>query len=285
MQLLRFHAGLAFAGAALGTGAPLSASDMELGVISYWGASAPAYDVIPSGSIAVINPDNGALVSDQQTMKPSPDLTSYAAIVTSAKARNVATLGYVPTGYFAHGCNVIGQCQKWDRIEAQVQAYFTATPDVAGIFFDETSPAIWDCGAFGGEYRKLREIVHRYRPDALIAFNAGVPDNCVVAAVEKGEIAVLFENSAAEYVVQAENVKWSAVAAREKGVRIWHLVHSIRSQQAVREALATARSNSVDYFYGTSIGGNWQAGENTWGQWSGLKLHNTQRGSAEKPQQ
>jgi hypothetical protein len=174
-------------------------------------------------------------------------------------------LAYIPTGYFSHTCNVEGQCQTWTRIEAQVQAYFQYMPQLAGVFFDEAAPSQWDCNAFAAEYKKLRDIVHKYNSQAKIAFNAGVPDNCVVNGAVEGEIVVLFESDQASFVSEAQNIKASTATALSKGIIPWNLVYSVKTVADLNSIFAVAKSNGVALFYATDIGGNWQAGENTWG--------------------
>jgi hypothetical protein len=235
----------------------------SIGVISYWGSSAALYEQLPSGSLAVINPQSGIFTG--QTEQLVPDLSAYASIVATASARNVSMLGYVPTGYFAHDCNIGGQCQTWARIEAQIKAYFENMPGLSGIFFDEASPASWSCSAFTAEYKKLRDLVHLYNSNAKIAFNAAVPDTCVVSGAEAGEIVVLFESDQTAYLSQAQAVQTSTASALARGVIPWHLVHTVKTTSDLDTVIAQARTSSVALFYATDIGGNWQAGENTWG--------------------
>jgi hypothetical protein len=240
-------------------------SGTGIGVISYWGTDAALYNQLPAGSLAVINPDSGLFVAAGQTTTLVPDLASWRDIVNNTAARGVKLLGYVPTGYFNHGCNAEGQCQTWARIEAQVAAYFAQLPAVTGIFFDEAAPATWSCSAFVTEYQKLRALVARYRPGAQVTFNAGVPDNCVVGGALAGETVVLFESSSADYTAQATQITSATAAARSKGVSTWHLVHSVATPTAMSSIVTQARQMQVNLVYVTDIGGNWQAGENTWG--------------------
>jgi dihydrofolate reductase len=237
---------------------------LRAGVISYWGEDASIYNQLPAGALALINPDSGIFVADGQTTT-LPDLTGFKSIASTASARGVNILGYVPTGYFNHTCNQYGVCQTWDRIDAQVKAYFANFPTLKGIFFDETSPTEWNCAAFPAEYQRLRNIVNKYKPGATMAFNAGVPDNCVVAGVNAGEIVVLFENDLASYEEQFQNITDSTKSALAKGAIPWHLVHTVKTTTEMRLAADLAKTAGTTYFYTTDIGGNWQAGENTWG--------------------
>ena len=235
----------------------------KIGVISYWGANESLYNQLPTGSLALINPNSG--IFQGQTTALVPDLAIYKRIVDQQTSRNVRLLGYVPTGYFNHACNQAGVCQTWARIEAQVQSYFREMPNVKGIFFDEAAPSNWNCAAFVNEYQQLRAIVKKYRPDATIAFNAGIPDNCVVGGAQAGEIAVLFESDTSSYSNLAQQITDTTRTARNKGVLTWHLVHSVPAQADMERVVQNLKSRGADYGYVTNIGGNWQAGENTWG--------------------
>lgn len=236
------------------------------GVISYWGTDAALYEQLPAGSVAVVNPDSGVFVSAGQTQTLVPDLPTWRAISDSTRARGVELLGYVPTGYFDHSCNRLGVCQTWARIEAQVAAYFTALPALGGIFFDEVAPARWNCAAFAAEYQQLRAIVQRHRPGASLAFNAGVADPCVLGGLVSGETVVLFEGTGAGYASSATTIQSVTTQARQRGIKTWHLVHSVPTSAGLETTLARARQALVDRVYVTDIGGNWLAGENTWGE-------------------
>jgi Spherulation-specific family 4 len=249
----------------LGLGSARAAITPQVGVISYWGTDMALYDQIPEDAVALINPDNGIFVSSGQTQTLVPNLKAFQDIVTRQAQRDVRMLGYVPTGYFNHGCDVSGRCQTLTRIEAQIRAYFDAMPDLEGIFFDEATPGPWDCSAFAAEYQTLRDLVRKIEPRALIAFNAGVPDNCAVAGAKAGDILVLFENSLAEYTAQSVSVRASTLAALQKGVIPWHLIHSVPTATDVNTVFAQAQAAGTQFLYATSIGGNWQAGDNTWG--------------------
>jgi Spherulation-specific family 4 len=238
-------------------------SESGIGVISYWGTDQNLYNQLPDGSMALVNPENGIFAGQTTTL--SANLGAFQSIVKEQDARGVEMLGYVPTGYFNHTCDIGGKCQTWSRIEAQVQAYFENMPNLGGIFFDEAAPSNWDCNAFIAEYEQLREIVNTYNPEATIAFNAGVPDNCIVNATDAGEIAVLFESDQTSYEAQAQNIINATSLAQTKGVLTWHLIHSVKTADDMLRVVEEAKNRGADYAYVTSIGGNWQAGENTWG--------------------
>lgn len=259
----RIQAALLALAGALTAPAHAQGTTTGIGVISYWGTDTALYDQLPAGSLAVINPDSGIFTGQTSTLVA--DLPVWRALVDRTASRGVRLLGYVPTGYFSHGCNVAGQCQTWTRIEAQVAAYFAQLPSISGIFFDEAAPAAWSCSAFVTEYQRLRALVAKYRPGAQITFNAGVPDNCVVDGAQAGETVVLFESSGSDYTAQSAEITASTAAARAKGVQTWHLAHSVTTQGAMSALLTSARQMQVNRVYVTNIGGNWQAGENTWG--------------------
>jgi hypothetical protein len=249
----------------LSTHAQVSDTTPSIGAISYWGADAQLYDQLPSGSVAVVNPDSGVFVATGQTLVPVPELPVWRTITDSAQARGVHLLGYVPTGYFNHTCNRLDGCQTWARIEAQVAAYFTTLPGVSGIFFDEVAPAQWNCLAFAAEYQQLRAIVNRYRPGAPIAFNTGVADACVLGGLLAGETVVVFEGTGTAYASRAAAIRNVTAQARLRGIQTWHLVHTVPTSADLTATLTRARQALVDRVYVTDVGGNWQAGENTWG--------------------
>lgn len=235
----------------------------RIGAISYWALNTASYDQLPSGALGVVNPSNG--IFSGQTTTLVTDAASYAAIVSSASSRGVNMLGYVPTGYFNHTCNISTQCQTLVRIEAQVQAYFQNMPGLGGIFFDEVSPAVWSCSGFAAEYQQLRAIVRRYSAQATIAFNAAVPETCVVDAASAGEIVVLFESSFASYQSNAAAIATATAAARVRGVASWLLVYGAADLNA---AYAQADAAHANWFYATDLsGGNlWNALPGYWVQ-------------------
>ncbi|CEP03705.1 unnamed protein product (mitochondrion) [Plasmodiophora brassicae] len=237
-----------------------------LGVISYWDPSSKHYDTIPGGSLALINPNCG-MFSSETSYKLVPNLAAYVGAVKRFNQRGTIVLGYVPTGYFNHapGCNQPGVCQSWQRIEAQVAAYFNAMPTLDGIFFDEASPSNWNCSAFVSEYESLRQIVYSYAGrHAVIAFNAAIPNPCIVAAFRPDEIFVVYENSMASYEAQYDQVASTIAAADRAGVQTWLVVHSV-TQARLRPLVHNATDIGATWLYATNIGGNWQAGENTYG--------------------
>ena len=236
----------------------VASKKLQMGAISYWSTSS-LYDQLPSGSIAVVNPSNGILTG--QTSTVTPDVGSYASIVTAAAARNVSMLGYVPTGYFDHTCNIAGQCQTLARINAQVQAYFQNMPNLAGIFFDEASPKVWTCSTYLAEYQQLRAMVQLYSPQAKVAFNAGFPDTCTVDATAAGEILALFEGDLATYASQAGLINTANAAAVAKGVIPWHLVYSVSNTTDLATVLFQAASSKTTLVYATDL----PAGSTTWG--------------------
>jgi hypothetical protein len=250
---------------------------MKIGVISYWGDRGAYYDTLPDGSLALINPESGIL-SGQSLEKVCSWISGYYTIVKKAVDRGIKLLAYVPTGYFNHGCNVGGKCQTLERIEKQIAKYFEIFPSISGIFFDETAPAHWSCAAFVDEYEKLRQLLRKYSSTATIAWNPGFPTYCAVNGAKKGEIIALYEKDGKNYIDGKEHGELSATAtsAHSKGIEVWHLAYKVSAEQ-MQPVIEKARSYNVDWFYATDIGGNWQAGENTWGSppayWDELKRH------------
>jgi hypothetical protein len=77
---------------------------------------------------------------------------------------------------------------------------------------------------------------------------------------------VLFEGTGAAYASSATAIRDVTTQARQRGIKTWHLVHSVSTSAAMDTTLARARQALVDRIYITDMGGNWQAGENTWGE-------------------
>lgn len=240
-------------------------AETRLGVVSYWGGEVIDYDRIPDGSLAILNPSNGIFVSDGQGMNVVPFADNYKAVARRATKHDVAMLGYVPTGYFHHDCNVVGKCQTWTRIEGQVKAYFAEIPGLAGIFFDEAAPADWSCEAYVAEYQKLRDIVQTYRPGAVIAFNPGMADLCAVTAAAAGEFVVLFESDGDTFRLQDAKIRAATEAARARGVRSWLVINTVAKKAEMRTVVEAAKIYDPDFLYVVDVSGDWQAGYNTYG--------------------
>lgn len=239
--------------------------NQKVGYVSYWGDDIKAYDTIVSGSLAIINPDSGIFASKKQGKNLAANIDNYQQIVQRAKTRDISILGYVPTGYFNHKCNEFGKCQKFDRIEAQIEAYFAKLPEIDGIFFDEAAPSNWDCESFINEYEALRKLVHKFRSKTIIAFNAGVADNCVANAIREDEIAVLFESSFEDYKKNEKNLIESSKTAHDKNAKVWHLVHSAPTNEDIIQVAKFSQKYGADYIYVSRRSGDWKSGVNTWG--------------------
>ena len=239
-----------------------------LGTISYWGSGASAYQRLPAASLAVLNPEAGILATGT-AQAPAAALPTWQLRSAELRARGVRHLGYVPTGYFRHDCDLAGVCQTWARIEAQVATYLTQMPHLDGLFFDETAPTPWDCKAFAAEYARLRALVNRHRregsPAPVLAFNPGVTDPCVLDGLEAGEVVVVFEGSAASHAEREGAIGDVTRQARQRGLQPWHLVHTTATSTALQSVVARARQADATWLGVTHAGGNWQANENTWG--------------------
>lgn len=235
----------------------------KLAVVSYWGGRVENFSRIPDHSLALINPNSGILVTGDET-KPVDGLDVYGDVFRRAQKHDLALYGYVPTGYFRHDCNIAGKCQTWTRVENQVKTYFARMPGLKGIFFDETAPADYSCEAFAAEYARLRTIVARYRPDAKIIFNVGMPDTCAVDAAQAGEMVVLFENDGGHYVGDYAKIEAATKLAAGRGVKTWHIVNNIPPNQ-LDAVLHAADIYAPDYFYVVDVSGDWQAGFDTYG--------------------
>lgn len=246
----------------IGMSQPALATD--LAVPSYWGDTGK-YDEIPEGSIALINPSNGVLQVINEKLEISPLAANYRSVVTGMTERGVRVFAYVPTGYFNHECDVPAKCQSWERIVTQIYAYTELYPEIEGIFFDETSGADKTCADYELEYARLRGLVHRYKEDANIIFNPGWATPCAVKAGQSDEIVLTFEGSMENYFKAEADIKKVNEIARERNVYTWNLVYSVPDKASLSEVVSSAKNMGVGYFYATNIGGNWQAGENTWG--------------------
>jgi hypothetical protein len=239
-----------------------------LGVISYWGSSAEPYRRLPTASLTVLNPEVGILAPGSVSTTVST-LPAWQARSAELRARGVVHLGYVPTGYFRHDCDVVGQCQTWARIEAQVATYLRQMPHLDGLFFDETAPTTWDCTVFAAEYARLRALVTRHRrtdaPAPLLAFNPGIADACVLDGLQAGDTVVVFEGTATDHAARDTVVSDVTRQARQRGLQAWHLVHTASTLTAAQSVVARARQADVTWLGISHAGGQWQANENTWG--------------------
>lgn len=261
----------------------VAAGRLRPGVISYWDPSTTDFNTIPSGTLAVINPNSGMFVSET-SYALAANVACYAFTAEQLSIRGATVLGYVPTGYFNHGCNTEGVCQTWQRcvcvvrvpegasnrqsvgrIEANIAAYYSAMPMLDGIFFDEAAPSSWDCNAFAAEFAQLRALVYKYTQKAQIAYNIGIADTCIVPSMQgPNEIYALFESSMTDFTSQKATVLATIKAANSAGLQTWALVYSVTSAQ-LPSLVQAVNGTSLTWFYATDIGGNWQAGQNTWG--------------------
>ena len=251
--------------AALSGLSPLTAiAKPQLAVVSYWGTRLENFFRIPDHTIALINPSSGILAKGSVTVL-ADGAGGYGDVLRRAKKHDIALYGYVPTGYFNHTCIADGKCQTWERVDAQVKAYFDKMPELKGIFFDETAPADYDCKLFGDEYAKLRAIVAKYRPDGKVIFNVGMPDTCAVDATNPGEMIVLYENDGAHYVNDYAKIKAATAQAESKGVKVWHIINNIPDEGQFNAVVRAAGVYAPDYLYVIDVSGDWQAGFDTYG--------------------
>lgn len=237
----------------------------QLAVVSYWGRRVENFERIPDHTVALINPSSGILVKGSIDT-PVDDLGIYKDVFRRAKKHDLRLYAYVPTGYFNHDCNMDGKCQTWARIEAQVNTYFEQMPGLQGIFLDETAPADYDCALFDAEYKKLRALVAKYRPDGKIIFNVGMPDTCAVGATAPGEMIVLFENDGQHYVNDYKQIKMATDLAKSKGTEVWHIINNIPTNTELNAVLRASGVYAPDYLYVTDVSGDWQAGFDTYGE-------------------
>lgn len=237
------------------------ATDLRIGIISYWNLSSPAWDSVPAGSTLVINPNNGILQPNSD--QPVRDASGWRQLVDRLGKKNIVVLAYVSTGYFTHGnCKNVPEpkCQTKERISLQVKTYYQSIPSLAGIFFDEASPREEGPSDYNDEYSLLRSL---NSTGHVTLFNVGWSSEAAVKATKPGEHLVLYESSPFNYMKDAQAITTLTRNAREKGIIVWHLLHSVCREMC--SYVAEMASRGANYGYVTEIGGDWEAGENTWG--------------------
>ncbi|KAJ3121816.1 hypothetical protein HK100_012226, partial [Physocladia obscura] len=232
----------------------------------FWPDPITQYQQIPSGSIVVINPENGILAG-QSTNEISANACLYTNLVSELNARGLLVFGYVPTAYFNHiGAESTVWCQTWERIEAQVAGYFATfgVEAIAGIFFDEVAPKEWDVTVFSGEFASLREVVRRNGTiKTTIAFNVGVANPAIVDGLRSGDILLVVENKYVAYKQQAHEILATTEAAHAKGAKTWYLIHGVASVSEMEKTVEEAQITfGVDYIYVTDL----TVPANVWGE-------------------
>jgi hypothetical protein len=237
---------------------------LSIGVISYWGTNETLYNLLPANQnvVALINLDSG--IFTPQTTTLVPDLASYQAIVTAQKARGVNMIGYVPTGYGNHSCNIAGVCQTKTRIQAQVQSYFQQMPDLAGIFFDEA--AFYSDSLYASEFALLRSYVAAIRSNATIVFNTGYASMAAAQALMNNgqEAFVAHESTYASFLTYYADIAAVSTYCASNKSSTWVLIHTLADEAQLNDSLVKTAAANASYYYGTNIGGNWQAGDPTW---------------------
>lgn len=240
-------------------------AEMRMGVPAYWGLTHDAYDGLTETSLAAINPSSGIINYTADTLEIAPTASDYGVIISDLQARGVHVQGYVPTGYFNHECDRMGECQTWERIVTQIHAYFELYPDLDGIFFDEAAAYDKTCDDYRTEYSYLRGLVRRYSQTASITFNPGMSDPCPIRAAAAGEIILTFEGDPEHFAENEQALSDAAVLAAERGVLTWHLLYDLADEDELGAVIDQSEALGATYFYATEIGGDWRAGDNTWG--------------------
>ncbi len=235
----------------------------QLAVISYWEPS--QYAKLPAGSIALINPNSGILdaAADQ--------VERYRGAAADATQRGVKLIAYVRLAY---GERTAGRPSAGGTpgrtlatVKAEIDAYKAAYgSSIVGVFFDEAS---YSCAQTATEYAELGEYV-RGRGLPLVVWNPGWvgSDWCYIKNATAGDIVATFESTLQTYLSDPyvpNDLANALPIARQRGVKQWHLIHTAKTTQDLDTALQTATARGADYVFVTDIGGNWQAGENTWG--------------------
>lgn len=236
----------------------VQSSGPRIGIISYWEPSSPAWDRVPAQSVVLINPQNGIL--EPGTNQPVSDLAEWVKLVGRLKKNKIVVIGYVPTGYFDHETckkTPAPKCQTKDRIRLQVKTYYKRIPSLDGIFYDETSPK----GGVSADYNKEYKFLRALNPTGRVTvFNVGTTSVKAVEATNAREHLVLFENSGDEYDKSKDEVTDLTRVARKKGIVVWHLLHTVTSEEKMCSYVAAIAQREADYGYITDI----ENGDKTW---------------------
>jgi len=239
------------------------AASLRIGIISYWEPSSAAWDRVPANSMVLINPHDGIL--EPNSNQAVHNSSEWVALFSRLKKKNMVVLGYVPTGYFDHvSCKKMPQekCQTEERIRLQVKTYYQLIPSLDGIFYDETSPKDGVTPNYDKEYALLRSL---NSPGHITVFNVGWPSAEAVKAAKAEEHLVLYESSPYNYHENAKLIAAMTREARDKGIIVWHLLHTVCGMEDMCSYVAKMAERGANYGYVTNIGGHWEAGENTWG--------------------
>jgi Alpha-L-arabinofuranosidase B (ABFB) domain/Spherulation-specific family 4 len=243
--------------------AEVTPASPRLAVISYWDPK--EFSKLPGGGIALINPNSGILeAADDQVER-------FRASAADAARRGVKLIAYVRLAYgertpekpSAGGTPGRTLARVKTEIDAYIKAYGSS---IVGVFFDEAS---YSCEQTAVEYAELGQYV-RGKGLPLVVWNPGWvgTDWCYIKNAKSGDIVATFENTLQSYLNDPyvpNDLKNALPIARERGVLQWHLIHTAKTSQDLTTALQTATARGADYVFVTDIGGNWQAGENTWG--------------------
>ncbi|MDH0864320.1 spherulation-specific family 4 protein [Mitsuaria sp. GD03876] len=220
------------------------------GMLAYWDKDPSAYrGRIPSGSLVVINPADGAsgLGRDQ--------VASWKAVIASIRAQGGKVLGYVPTG---HDGSANDDQLRFKAIPAELSAYATALGGVDGYFFAQAAhegPTVDDAKACAGtlaKWEKVRGLLTEAGVGGTMVWQAGRPgaNGCFVRAAHGGEHVVVQEAAYADHLASADAINGTVqTLAASMNVKTWVLVHSA-TQAQMQAALSASRA---DYFYVTSM--------------------------------
>lgn len=243
----------------------VKSSPTRIGIISYWNLDDKGWETVPKGSLVLINPEDGVL--EGGTDNPVNDLAKWQDLFKKLKDRKLNVLGYVQTGYFDHEtCKTKpkANCQLVKRIKLQVKTYYDKFTGLDGIFFDETSPQ--ESNEATADYKKEYELLRSMNfPGRITVFNVGWTSEKAVQATKKGEHLVLYESHPDGYVKDADLITKLTSDAHQRGIIVWHLLHSVTEVSDMCTYVKEMNKRGADYGYITNIGGNWEQGENTWG--------------------
>lgn len=173
--------------------------------------------------IAVVNPQNG----------PGGDaLAAYVASIRQSRARGIAVIGYVDTGYAA---------RPMDGVCRDIAAY-AAGCHLDGIFLDQVSARSTDLAY----YAAISAVIRAQSAGALTALNPGAPPPEAVMAF--ADIVVTFENTYDAYISAYAAARWMR---RYPPERFWHLIYGAPTAQAMRRAMALSTRRRAGWVYVT----------------------------------
>lgn len=181
---------------------------------------------LPSGAIAVMNPNSGPGAA----VDPA-----YTSAVSACRSHGVGVVGYVYTSYGARSASAV---------RADVDAYFARYP-VSGIFFDEAS----NSSSTQTYYASLYQYVHAKSAGKLtVVTNPGVPAT-TAWQLDGGtaDIVNVFEGSPSSFS------SWSPPAwvANRNPANLSAIIYGASSTSTMQSACSRASSLNLGWTYVT----------------------------------